>query len=63
MATYLSTWLRNRIQELKKSKDPNARETGRMLEKALNEGRPIHKTVIGVNSTEANMVYLGKVAK
>ena len=33
------------------------------LEKALNEGRPIHKTVIGVNSTEANMVYLGKVAK
>ena len=56
-------WVRNRIQELKKSKDPNARETGRMLEKALNEGRPIHKTVIGVNSTEANMVYLGKVAK
>ncbi|ATZ64503.1 hemagglutinin [Acinetobacter bereziniae] len=57
-------WIVSRTEALVKTKNPDAIKTATLITKAVNEGKPINKIVVGVNDSRAITLNLGnKVTK
>lgn len=57
-------WIISRAEALVKTNNPDAIKTAGLITKAINQGTPINKIVVGVNDSRAITLNLGnKVAK
>ena len=57
-------WIKDRANELMKSKYGKVQnETGKIIKKAIDQGIPINKIVIGVEHDQAIILNLGRFKK
>lgn len=57
-------WIEDRANELMKSKyGKTQNETGKIIKKAIDQGIPINKIVIGVEHDQAIILNLGRFKK
>lgn len=52
-------WIISRTEALVKTKNPDALKTARLINQAVNQGKPINKIIVGVNESRTITINLG----